>query len=175
MLLRREADRLALAVRAVVGVQPAIELLVPDHLPELRPVLASGNVDAAISLLSELRHAGDSVARLLLAACLDFAHRFTAAAELYAQTAADHPEHRHVALLGRARLLAELGDPDGALDLLDGLRTERPDDLDIVEGRHQHGVLDRLGRAEESQAEFRRYVALDEGSLRHAGWIRRQR
>ncbi len=74
--------------------------------------------------------------------------------------------------LSTANPAVELGDPDGALDLLDALCTERPDDLDIIEGRAR--VLDRLGRADESQAEFRRYLALNQGSAHRAGWIRRR-
>lgn len=41
------------------------------------------------------------------------------------------------------------------------LRAERPDDLDVIEGRAW--VLDRLGRSEDAKLEFRRYVALNQG------------
>jgi len=173
MLLRREADRQLTEIRDSTGVQRAIEIPIPAHLPELKPLFAASKIEDAISLLTSPRYADDTVALLLLASCLDFAHRCSEAADLYAKIAARSAEHRHAALLGRASMLAELGDPDGALDVLDALRTERPDDLDIIEGRAW--VLDRLGRAEESQAEFRRYVALNHGSARRAGWIRRRR
>ncbi len=58
-------------------------------------------------------------------------------------------------------MLVELGDAEVALELLDGLRAERPDDQDVIEGRAW--VLDRLGRSEDAKAEFRRYVALNQG------------
>lgn len=173
MLLRREADRQLTEIRDATGVQRPIEIPIPTHLPELKPLFASGRTEDAITLLASERYTDDPVALLLLAACLDFAQRFKEAADVYERVAARGPEHRHAALLGRAGMLVELGDPDGALDLLDALRTKRPDDLDIIEGRAW--VLDRLGRADESQAEFRRYVALNQGSARRAGWIRRQR
>ena len=58
-------------------------------------------------------------------------------------------------------MLVELGEPDQALELLDALRSDKPDDLDVIEGRAW--VLDRLGCSEDAKLEFRRYVALNQG------------
>ncbi len=176
MMLRREADRMLKEVRVATGIQRPLELELPASLAELRPIFANGRVDDAIRVLSGETYANDPEAQLVLARCLEFLQRFAEAAEVYALVASGDPSHRYTALLGRAGMLVELGDPDGALELLDALRTERPDDLDLVEARAW--VLDRLGRGDEAQAEFRRYVALNlHGSERRlqTTWIQRQR
>ncbi len=161
MLLRREADRQLKSVRDATGVQRPIEIDVPVHLPELRPLFVAGRIEEAITVLAGDAYAEDAPAQLVRASCLEFAGRFAEAAEIYERIASRDPEHRHAALLGRAHMLSELGEPDLALELFDALRAERPDDLDVIEGRAW--VLDRLGRSEDAKVEFRRYVALNQG------------
>jgi len=161
MLLRREADRLLKGVRDATGVQRPIEIEVPAHLPDLKPLFVAGRIEEAITRLAGEAYAEDSRAQLVRASCLDFTGRFAEAAEIYERIASRDPEHRHAALFGRAQMLVELGDLDVALELFDALRAERSGELDVIEGRAW--VLDRLGRSEDAKAEFRCYVALNQG------------
>jgi hypothetical protein len=64
LLMRREVDRCMTVLRATVGVDAPIQLVVPEHLAELRTLLVDGPVDAAIDFLRG--HAADPEARTLL-------------------------------------------------------------------------------------------------------------
>jgi tetratricopeptide (TPR) repeat protein len=106
-LLRREVDRSLRHVRTTVGVQPPIELGLPEHLAQLRDVLAGGDVDAAIELLGQPSYAADPIAQLMLGNCFAFQRRFEAAIEAFARVTSTEqlPEAR----LGTARALRALG------------------------------------------------------------------
>jgi hypothetical protein len=64
LLMRREVDRCMKELRATVGVDAPIQLVVPEHLAELRTLLVDGRLDAAIDFLR--RHPADPEARSLL-------------------------------------------------------------------------------------------------------------
>jgi tetratricopeptide (TPR) repeat protein len=53
MLLRREADRAIRNLKSTVGTQPQLEVPLPEHLSNLRPLLASGRVADLIAALAE--------------------------------------------------------------------------------------------------------------------------
>lgn len=67
------------------------------------------------------RRARDALAQLLLAGCLAFERRFEEAIGIYDGVAEMSEEHRGAALLGKARVLMELGRGDEALALLDAI------------------------------------------------------
>jgi tetratricopeptide (TPR) repeat protein len=144
MLLRREADRIAARLRAHVGIQPVLELDLPEHLAVLRDPLARGRVDEMIAILARAEYDGDAAAKLVHAQCLAFARRFGDALAVFDLVSALAPAHEREVALGKAHALLALDRPEEALALLDPLVARAPDDLDAIEGRVQ--ALQKLGR-----------------------------
>ena len=144
MLLRREADRIAARLRAHVGIQPVLELDLPEHLAVLRDPLARGRVDEMIAILARAEYDGDAAAKLVHAQCLAFARRFGDALAVFDLVSALTPAHDREVALGKAHALLALDRPEEALALFDPLVASAPDDLDAIEGRVQ--ALQKLGR-----------------------------
>jgi tetratricopeptide (TPR) repeat protein len=132
-LLRREVDRSLKHVRTMVGVQPPIELGVPEHLAELRDVIGKGDVSAAIERLAQPIYADDPIAQLILGNCLAFERRFEAAIAAYARVTSS--EQRYAARLATAQALLALGRADEARPLFEEACAECPDDVEARDGR----------------------------------------
>lgn len=64
LLMRREVDRCMKELRATVGTDAPMQLVVPEHLAGLRTLLVDGRLDAAIDFLRG--HASDPEAQSLL-------------------------------------------------------------------------------------------------------------
>jgi tetratricopeptide (TPR) repeat protein len=97
LLLRREVDRSLKRVRTTVGVQPPMELGVPEHLAGLRAVI--DDPPAAIELLSDPSYADDPVAQLMLGNCLAFERRLEEAIAVFDRiTSPDHVEAARLAI-----------------------------------------------------------------------------
>jgi len=122
MLIRREVDRAIAKVRGEVG-EPLPQPELPAHLPEVKVAMAAGNVDKAIELLASA-DPGDLDARLFLAHLLVGRGRLDDALVAYRAAAAG--ERQHVARIGMARVLAELGRVEEASRLLDRVCAEAP-------------------------------------------------
>jgi tetratricopeptide (TPR) repeat protein len=119
LLLRREVDRSLGHVRATVGSQPAVMAIVPDRLAEIRPMLADGRVREAIALLRREAYRDDALAQMVLAGCLHHIRDLYNALTVYLRVEDVFPEYRHDAMLGRARVMTDLGRPDEAIALVD--------------------------------------------------------
>lgn len=152
-LLRREVERVTGNVRQSVGSQDAPTFDIPEHLAELRDVLASGDADAAIDALRGPRYAHDADAQLLLARFLAFDRRLTDALEIYDRLVAT--SHRMTALVGKGLVLLELGRAGDALAIFEQLPR---DDADAAEGEAR--ALEVLGRLDEAAEAYRRFIAL---------------
>ncbi|HEX7704459.1 MAG TPA: hypothetical protein VF403_27155 [Kofleriaceae bacterium] len=64
LLMRREVDRCMKELRVTVGTDAPMQLVVPEHLAELRALLVDGRLDAAIDFLRG--HTSDPEAQSLL-------------------------------------------------------------------------------------------------------------
>ena len=154
MYLRREADRMQRAVRDTVGEQPALGLDVPPHLAHVRDALLAGRVIDALAILARPVHHDDPLAQLLRAAILADQQRLTEALVIYERPGGLFDDHREPVLLGKARVLAALDDPEAALRLLDRACAEDPGSRAAAEARA--AVLIQLGRGAEAEADLRR-------------------
>ena len=127
MLLRREVDRAAGAVRDAVGVEAPVELAIPEQLAAIRDALVVGDLDAVVETLARPEHSRDVLAQLI-----------------------------------RARCLLQLVRIDDALTVVDAVLAVDPDHLDAIELRAQ--VFVHLGRTEDADAEYRRFIARAEAA-----------
>jgi tetratricopeptide (TPR) repeat protein len=153
-LLRREADRAMRRVRDSVGVQPPLELTLPDHLAHLRDAVAAGRIGDVIAELARPEHDNDPIAKLAHARCLAFERRFDEALAALDHVAQLSPEHTHDALLEKAHVLLALDRAAEALALFEG----RPDEVEAIEGRAL--ALRRLGRDHEADEQLARALAV---------------
>lgn len=128
LLMRREADRAMKRVRDEVGVQPPLELALPEHLAHLHEPLAAGRIDDAIADLAP--RIDDGAAQLALARCLAFVRRFDEALAAL-DRAAQHDDHQRAALLEKAHVLLALDRAGEALMLFE----RWPGDREAGEGR----------------------------------------
>ncbi len=150
MVLRREADRAARAVRAEVGEQPPFELDLPEHLAQLRDPLAHGRIAEAIAQLADARYTGDGAAALVHGHCLAFVRDFDGALAQF-ERALELGQGR-AATLGKAHALLGLGRATDALALFEA---SDEDDLEALEGRALAlAALGRTGEAEEAHAKL---------------------
>jgi tetratricopeptide (TPR) repeat protein len=151
-LLRREVERVTNNVRATAGKQHAPTFDIPEQLAELRDVLISGDMTAAITALRDERFARDADAQLMLARFLAFDKRLDEAIAVY--DALEATSHRVAALVGKATALLDLGRTGDALSIFEQL----PDDADAAEG--QARALAALGRHDDAAEAYRRFIAL---------------
>jgi tetratricopeptide (TPR) repeat protein len=161
ILLRREADRSARRLRDTVGIQPEIDIDLPEHLAELRGALVAGRIDDMIVVLERPEYNDDGIAKLLHAQCLAFDARYDDAVGMYDRAAALSTDHERAALLGKAHALLALDRNDEALALFERATSQAPGDLEAIEGRAL--ALRKLGRESEADSELQRVVAASGG------------
>jgi tetratricopeptide (TPR) repeat protein len=161
MLLRREADRAIRNLKSTVGTQPQLEVPLPEHLSNLRPLLASGRVADLIAALAEPQYDSDAAAKLLHARCLAFEQRHEEAVAMFDRALQLSPDVRRDAVFGKAHSMLALDRAADALRLFEDLRASAPTDLDIVEGRAL--ALVKLGRDAEAERELQRLVTASGG------------
>ncbi len=153
---RRQIRRCHHALQRAAGRGPLRELVVllarPDPRAAPRPV--------ARRALLHARHEQDRTRAMPSCApraCSRALARATRRYELLDTYTADHPESDVDISIGRAQLLAEEGDSESALAILDDIATRYPDSVSL---QYARGVtLDRLGQVDGSIETLRALLA----------------
>jgi len=162
--------RLALAETAIIVGAPEQSLAVLDGLPpaaaaglvpvllRYRALLALGRLDDALDTLerAESRHAGIELAtaRLaLLASEKQYARALEYVRRVAARDGQSGPERAWLART-EAGLLAELGEGDAALAVLEPLTTSAPGAVDVEAWRSRAALLTGQGRVQDAIAEL---------------------
>jgi tetratricopeptide (TPR) repeat protein len=161
MLLRREADRAIRKLQSTVGTQPQLEVPLPEHLSELRSILASGRIADLTAALTQPQYDNDAAAKLVHGRCLAFEQRHDEAVAMFDRALHLSPDVQRDAVFGKAHSLLALDRPADALRLFDDLLASAPTDLDIIEGRAL--ALVKLGRDAEAERELQRLFAASGG------------